>query len=404
MEKTRYEEMTRNLERTLQRYDMRGRNLYLFGHCSASEILVDLLAKKGWKAKAILDNNPAKQGSRYRKTPIVPPEKILGEGQDGAMVYIVARAAASMEQQLRRMGYAGPVERLVEYDSYAEYSLSTETIRKKWERLERGIRLLEGQKERHPGRYRIYCPFPALGDVYYTMAYLPYFLEGKGVSDYAVFTIGDSCGQVAELFGAEHTEALSQQDMDESVQAALYTEAPEAYVAHHDRPYTVNLGKALYVKKMTLETIYRCGVFGLGPDQEPQKPSKRKPCSLLEQIEPGRAVILSPYAKSVTSISEDCWLQIIGHYEKKGYEIFTNTAGDEKALPGTIRLAVKLAELQSAAERAGTFIGLRSGLCDVIKDAACRKIALYPDRYYSDTKWKMEEIYHLEGWENIVVR
>ena len=64
---------------------------------------------------------------------------------------------------------------------------------------------------------------------------------------------------------------------------------------------------------------------------------------------------------------------------------------------------MKLSELQCAAEYAGTFIGIRSGVCDVIREAACRKIALYPDCCYSDTRWKMAEIYHLEDFENIVV-
>ena len=59
--------------------------------------------------------------------------------------------------------------------------------------------------------------------------------------------------------------------------------------------------------------------------------------------------------------------------------------------------------MRSVVERAGTFIGIRSGLCDVIREADCRKIALYPDCYYSDTKWKVEEIFHLDTFENIVV-
>ena len=46
---------------------------------------------------------------------------------------------------------------------------------------------------------------------------------------------------------------------------------------------------------------------------------------------------------------------------------------------------------------------IRSGLCDVIREASCQKIALYPDYYYCDTKWKAIDMYRLESWENIVV-
>ena len=63
-----------------------------------------------------------------------------------------------------------------------------------------------------------------------------------------------------------------------------------------------------------------------------------------------------------------------------------------------------ISEIQSVAERAGIFIGIRSGLCDVLREAACRKVALYPDYFYCDTQWKAIEMYALEGWENIVVK
>ena len=78
-------------------------------------------------------------------------------------------------------------------------------------------------------------------------------------------------------------------------------------------------------------------------------------------------------------------------------------AGEEKALPGTLPVSPAINEIQSVVEHAGLFIGIRSGLCDVIREASCRKIALYPDYHYCDTKWKAVEMYGLAGWENIVV-
>ena len=56
------------------------------------------------------------------------------------------------------------------------------------------------------------------------------------------------------------------------------------------------------------------------------------------------------------------------------------------------------------AEYMGTFIGIRSGICDVLKEARCRKVALYPDYHYSDTRWKAMDMYALDGWENIAVK
>ena len=63
-----------------------------------------------------------------------------------------------------------------------------------------------------------------------------------------------------------------------------------------------------------------------------------------------------------------------------------------------------IAEMRSAVEQAGLFIGIRSGMCDVIKTAQCRKIALYPDYFYCDTKWKSIDMYAIDEFENIVVK
>ncbi|MXP75912.1 hypothetical protein GN277_11115 [Lachnospiraceae bacterium WCA-9-b2] len=60
--------------------------------------------------------------------------------------------------------------------------------------------------------------------------------------------------------------------------------------------------------------------------------------------------------------------------------------------------------MKSVVERAGTFIGIRSGMCDVIRTAKCRKIALYPDYNYCDTKWKGIDIYEISEFENIFIK
>ena len=52
-------------------------------------------------------------------------------------------------------------------------------------------------------------------------------------------------------------------------------------------------------------------------------------------------------------------------------------------------------KMRSVVERAGTFVGIRSGLCDIIRDAKAKKIAIYPDYNYCDTRWKAIDIYYI---------
>lgn len=376
--------------------------VFLFGHCNATEELIELFLAEGYTVEAILDNSTEKQGMKYKNIPVVAPERILG--WKDTVICIVARAYASMKAQLESMGYSGEVYGLVEYDSFSAYSLSEETQRRMGERIRCGEISLECMKRKYRGAFRIYCPFPALGDVVLAMSYLPYFLERKKYFRYVVFVVGNACADVARMFGAEEVEVLTQKEMDEQMQAVIYQRDENSFIAHHDRPYVVNLRKILSVRKFSFDELYRIGVFGLPDDCKPYAPIKLAAYKKLEKIPAGNAVILSPYAKSVVNLPKEYWASIIEYCSKKGYQTYTNVTSEEKELPETLRLEANLSELQSIAERAGTFIGLRSGLCDVLRGANCRKIALYPDCFYSSTRWKVEEIFHLDGWENIVVQ
>lgn len=408
MDMPHYHEMVSNLDRLMRTESLRNKAIYIFGHCNASEELADLLLQRKLTVKAILDNNESKHGYTYREIPIIDPKDILKEPFRDAVVCIAARAYEAMRGQLHRIGYKGEVQKLVDYNSYAEYSLSEDTIRRKRERVGFGIAAKKLLEQKYPSYFKVFCPFAALGDVFLTMSYLPLFLKKRNITKCVVGVVEGACAQVVEIFGQEQiqVEALSQKDMDEIVQACIYTEDHGCYIAHQDRPYVIDLHRALYVKCIPLEQIYCCGIFGLPMDTRPGRPrrSALKRYPYLQDINKGKAVILSPYAKSVTALPRELWTNIVQDYSTRGYQCITNITGGEQPLPGTSGISPSICEIQSVVEWAGTYIGIRNGLCDVIKYARCRKTALYPDYQYCDTGWKAIDMYRLAGWENRVVK
>lgn len=403
MDRAHYEEMVSNLDRLEQEKIICNKTLYLFGHCNATEELSDLLLERGYSITAILDNNPAKYGNTYRGIRIRPPQVILSEVSEQVIVCIVARAYAAMADQLKRLGYRGKICKLVEYNSFAEYSFSEHTIVRKMQRVERGSVLLGKLTGKYPDHLKLLCPFSALGDIYIMMSYLPHFLQKRRTERCVICVVGNACAEVAKMFGRYYVEVFAQKDMDEMIQAALYTEEQNVFIPHQDRPYVVDLSRALYVKKITLEQMYCCGVFALPKNTRPFKPVNLCKYKKLEQIEPGNAVVFSPYAKSVTALDGEVWENIVVYFREKGYQCLTNVVGDEEPLPDTVPISPRINEIRSVVEQAGLFIGIRSGICDVLRDAVCRKVALYPDYNYCDTQWKAIDIYWLEGWKNIVV-
>lgn len=417
MDKQHYEEMVSSLLELEQDDCIQGKRIYLFGHCNATEELADLLIAKNYYPVAILDNNANKHGKKYRGIRIVKPQDILKDDQEQTIVCIVARAYAAMSDQLKRLGYKGPVRKLVDYNSYADYSLSEETIARMGVRVERGKKILDSVIEKYPDYFKILCPFQALGDIYIMMSYLPYFLKEQGKKKCVICVIGSACGQVVNLYfdngnGRIDTtagtfeyvlEIFSQKDMDELTQAAIYTQDEESYIAHQDRPYVNNLFKALYIKKIPLEQIYCCGVFGLPKKTKPVVPTNFHEYGDIQSIPKGNAVILAPYAKSVTALPAEIWKDVVSYYNNLGKICYTNVVGDEQPLEGTIAISPKIGEMKSVVERAGCFVGIRSGMCDVIRTADASMTALFPDYNYCDTQWKSIDMYYMDGWTNIVV-
>lgn len=404
MDKQHFDELVSNLKELIKQGALEGKNIYLFGHCNATEVLADCLLERGYNPVAILDNNVEKHGKDYRGIEIVSPDEIIMEEPLKCIVCIVARAYAAMAAQLRRLGYKGEIRKLVDYNSYAEYSLSDEAITRMRGRVERGCSRLEALQGKYPDCFRVLCPFSALGDIYLMMSYLPYFLRKREIEKCVIGVIGNACAEVVKLFGDYQVEVFSQKEMDETIQAALYLNDANSFIPHQDRPYVVNLHKALYIKKISLEQIYCCGVFGLPINIRPYKPICYREYPNMEEIPEGKSVILSPYAKSVTSLPESVWEPIVEDYKERGFECFTNVVGEERPLLGTLPISPKISEIHSVVERAGIFIGIRSGLCDVLRTAKAQKIALYPDYNYCDTKWKAIDMYYIDGWENIVVK
>jgi hypothetical protein len=339
----------------------------------------------------------------YENIPVVSPEKVLQHNQETTTVLFATRFYEQMNAQLRSLGYVGKVIKLVDYNTYSEYSLSKDTLERKHGRVQGGSKLLVGIKEKHKGCFLIICPFNALGDIYMCMSYLPAFLEKRGIDKAAVIVPTEGCKTVAELFGVKSVEVVFQKELDAMVQAALYEHEENCFIAHQDRPYIINLHKALREKKIPLDEIYKTGVFGLDTGTKPVQPCCFDDYPELEAIPEGRAAILSPYAKSVTPVPSNVWDDIVADLTGKGYKVYTNVIGDEAALDGTTPISSGLSQMKSVVERAGLFIGIRSGVCDVLRTANCRKIALFPDYNYGDTRWKAIDMYALEEFENIVV-
>ena len=404
MERQYKAEMIRVLDKMLSEHSFDNRAVFLFGHCNAAEEMADYLLSRKVVPNAILDNSTAKQGLSYKNIPITPPELIKNYTTENSVILIAARFYAEMFAQLRRLGYNGEIIQVVEYNSFAEYSLSDKTLRRKTERMRRGLIILGQIRERYLSEHLIICPNNALGDVYWAMSFLGAYREKHKINKVAVVVIGNSCCQVAEMFGIDKIITLNNTEMDEFAQAVIFTHENNCIIAHHDRPYTDNIIKRLDKHFLSFIDYYRYAVYGLSKDTLPVPPCKLAPFENKEQILKDKSVILSPYAKSVVELPTEFWEKIAANYAVKSLAVYTNVVSGEHPIKSTLPLNIPISQMLSAVEYAGNFYGIRSGLCDVLHTANCCKTVVFPDCYYSTTPHKVADFFYLPDWENIVFK
>jgi hypothetical protein len=408
MEKKQYNEMIQNLNELISETDIKNRKIFLFGHCNATLELIDLLETKDIKTKGILDNSDAKQSEEYKEAHVYYPAEINNlagnNPKEDSIVLITSRFYASMLSQLRGLGYEGPVRKLIDYNTYADYSLTEETVSRMRAREQSGEKFTGELEEKYPHHFKVFFPFNALGDIYFAMSYWYAYAKKRGIDKVVFCAPGKVLADVVHMFGDYPAEVYEQKILDAMIQAAICTRDKNSLIAHQDRPYVVNLQKALYIKKIPLEQIYCCGVYGLPKDTKPMLPcANNETYKDIDSIPAGKSVIFSPYAKSVTALAENVWKKAVSFYTSKGYKCYTNVVGDEVPLSGTEAISPSLFEMKSVIERAGTFVGIRSGLCDVIREVRGKKIALYPDYNYCDTKWKAIEMYYINQFDHNIL-
>ena len=377
---------------------IQNKGIFIFGHCNAGEQIVDYLEENGFSVEAILDNNKNKIGMKYHKIVVKNPSTLLSYPSADCIVLIAARAYESMTSQLVKIGYTGETIKVVEYNTFSAYSLSERTFSEKSKRVQGGIRILEEIRCKYTSEYMVICPYDALGDVYYAHAFLKSYCRRHNIVKYVVCVIFGAYRSVSELFGTVNIVELNKEQMDELVQAVIFTKEKDCIIAHHDCPYSFDMIRYINSEFLNFLDFYRYGVFGLEVGDLPEIP-QFKETTLKNLLIENRTVILSPYAKSIVGIPESYWESVVEEFKEKGFAVFTNVVGSEIPIKGTEGLKIQLSEIIATVEYAGIFVGIRSGLCDILSTAMCRKIVIYSDCFYSTSGWKLDEFFHLEGWE-----
>ena len=242
--------------------------------------------------------------------------------------------------------------------------------------------------------------FCGTGDYYCVGLYLQQWLEKHGIKKYVYLAKNGAEENVAKLFPVlrRHTYPLPNSIIKPScVMSALCAEDDVDLRFFHVPTIPNSMcgekKNALQgYRGLNMLDFYLYSGFQLPRNTEPRLPEFMKCADELRQLfiryraVPGKTILIAPHTTGNAAYkpSDIFWEQMASGLKQIGYSILTNCAGSEQPIPGTVAASIPYARIVPFLEMAGGFIGIRSGLCEVISTAVCKKVIIHT---YSSEWW-----------------
>ena len=359
-------------------------DIYIFGCTMYARDIRDCLIDCGLSFCGIIDNNISKVGKECLGFIVKSPDKVLIPYDENAAVIICSKYSHEMKGQLMAMGYTDSSFIIVNlYDENNNLN-ETETALAS---VEKGYYAYQHiMKGRSEDCIMFLFPYPGTGDIYMGCTYLPVYVTENDINNYILVVADNKSKRVCGLFGEKDVQIVSKSDMDAILKAweflgsKLMNVKPLLHWGWRCKRY-------LYSDKYPQITfnemfVYDTFEFSKEPMRTlPQKANNDDVKGFFEEnmLIPGKTVILAPYAGSfISEIPDAFWEKIAADLTDKGYKVCTNSSGfNEPVIKGTKTVFFPYEIAIDIVNMAGAFIGLRSGLCDIISSSNAQIIILY---------------------------
>ena len=389
--KSNSEIIKKTIDRFCDQHVFDDNSVVIFGCTLYAGNIIECLNNKEIEVTAFIDNDTSKVRNYCSGIKVYEPEWIATADR---VVVIIASPTygREMKGQLLGLGFAKEkiLEIPVENPSLAQAFTIEERYEKKLCEVKKGLKTYSELMTEDIDVLVVF-PYPGTGDIYMACGFLKLYLEKMGYEEPLLVVSKSSCEKVARLFDYNNIVVISQSDIDnllliwQFLGSEVIKVKPALFWGWNTKYYF-----RAYRKMKTISFIdyFKYDVFDLDKKDMFQHPSgkdnAKEVSSLFAKYDlvEGKTVIIAPYAGSfISSISIDTWENAVKILKDKGYTVCTNCVGEEKTLHGTIRLEFDYRIAVEVLERAGGFIAVRSGLCDVVSSANAKMLVVYESNY-----------------------
>lgn len=360
----------------------KGSRVILFGGGDYSRAIIGFLRKDGIDVARILDNDKRKRGSYLKGVPVIFPGELTENDIREAVFLVCSHFWKEMSSQLSGLG--------VRSEAIVPIRLRTfgESLTENLKNLFRGRRIYRKITGEYPGCDVLLCPYPGTGDIYLIGTFLEQFVEKEGIKDYVLVVVSSTCKKTAGIFPIANITVIDGPAACREL-VKYYMVCPEECRIRimNDSWLDVYTNPVQWLRGlhgMNFAEMFRRFVFDLDKNIQPRHPQfqdkSREIEALKEQsgMKEKRSVLLSPYAVTLSDMPNTFWEELAAKLKGKGYAVYTNVGSDEeKAIDGTQPLSFPLDMAPQLVSWMGGFVGIRSGLCDIISGSKAKKVILY---------------------------
>lgn len=399
-----FDDIEKRVDRLARKGVLDDKKIVLFGAAVTDGRCKRWLEERGFTVDAIIDNSREKVGREYLGLTVRTPEEVLAPFDEDRVILITSPTYWSeMTHQVVQMGYSKRSQ---------VFSVGAKPPKKTWSVfLRRLVPAVKGSialrklARGADGKRTVFMtPVPPAGDVYVECLFIREYIRKNNVQRFVIAVPNAACRRMVELFGFDDVVVVDEDVLWKIVDYGRFARlGPEDLVVMHYPSLNGSVAQMQGFKGLDFEKMFRYASFDLDEDVPHDvplagsDPDTVRDALISNGLRPGRTVILAPYARSlVHGHDEHFWDSLAADLTARGFDVCTSGFGpEEPAVAGTPLLQFPFSQAVQFVESAGFFVGLRSGLCDVISPASAVKVVLHERGPWFKTS--MFEMFSLNG-------
>ena len=369
------------IEKLHQKGGLKGRPLVFFGVSENTRQMIKIVELYGYRATCVIDNDLTRYGSYCARVLVKAVSELCEDEKKGGVFFIYSYFWREMRLQLLEMG--------VDEDRIHSFFIADKTLEEQFEMAEKGMaicELLRGEI----GEIKVFlCPYTGTGDIYLIGTFWNEYLKRQRIDEYIFIVVSKACAKVAMIFDIKNVRQITQIESSYLVEYYKLCGDKTGIKILNDSWWELRanpLQRFRGFKGLYFTEIFRRFVFDFDDEVMPAQPKLKNADGELDdvfadnELTMGNTVVLSPYSNTLSDLPKGFWIGLANRLTERGFDVCTNCGGDETPVRGTSKVFVPLNIAPQFIQKAGFFVGVRSGFCDCISAANAQMVVLYDKR------------------------